>query len=133
MRAVIDPNVWVSALINPDGAPARVARAVAEGSVSAVVSERPLDELSGVLMRPRFRRWFSVADAASYGEALRGYGDLMDDPGPSSRAVRDPDDDYLVALAEAADALIVTGDEDLLGARLTPPAITPRQLLERIA
>ncbi|MGH9225896.1 MAG: putative toxin-antitoxin system toxin component, PIN family, partial [Acidimicrobiales bacterium] len=69
-RTVIDPNVWVSALINPEGAPARVARAVAEGSVSAVVTEHLLDGLAGVLMRPRFRRWFSVADASAFVEAL---------------------------------------------------------------
>ena len=130
---MIDPNVWVSALINPDGAPARVARAVAEGSVSAVVTEHLLDELAGVLMRPRFRRWFSVADASAFVEALRGYGDLRDAPGHSSRAVRDPDDDYLVALAEAAGAVLVTGDDDLLDADLTPPAITPGELLDRIA
>jgi uncharacterized protein len=110
-----------------------VARAVAEGVVVAVVSRRLLDELTGVLMRARFRRWFSVADASAFVEALRDYGDLRDDPGPSSQAVRDPDDDYLVALAEAADAVVVTGDDDLLHAGLTPRAITPRDLLERLA
>ena len=66
-------------------------------------------------------------------EALRGHCDLRDAPGPSSQAVRDPDDDYLVALAEAADAVIVTGDDDLLDADLTRRAITPRQLLDLIA
>jgi len=130
---VIDPNVWVFALINPDGAPARVARAVAEGRVSAVLTEHLLDELAGVLLRPRFRRWFTVADAAAFVEALRSHGDVRDSPGPPSQAVRDPDDDYLVALAEAADAVIVTGDDDLLGADLIRRAITPRQLLDRIA
>lgn len=130
---MIDPNVWVSALINPDGAPARVARAVAEGRVSAVVTEQLLEELAAVLLRPRFRRWFTVADASAFVEALRAHCDLRDAPGASSQAVRDPDDDYLVALAEAADAVIVTGDDDLLDADLTRRTITPRQLLDWIA
>jgi len=46
--------------------------------------------------------------------------------------VRDPNDDYLVALAETADAVIVTGDDDLLAAGIQPPAITPAQLLARL-
>src|SRR5262249_39773113 len=48
------------------------------------------------------------------------------------RRVRDPNDDYLVALAEAADAVIVTGDSDLLHADLPLPVTTPRELLDRI-
>ena len=98
-----------------------------------MVSQHLLDELAAVLVRPKFRRWVSVADALAFVEALRNHSDLRDAPGPSSQAVRDPNDAYLVALAEAADAVIVTGDDDLLSAALTQPAITPRDLLERIA
>jgi hypothetical protein len=80
--------------------------------------DRRATSSSRVLLRPRFRRWFTVADATAFVEALRSHGDVRDSPGPPSQAVRDPDDDYLVALAEAADAVIVTGDDDLLGADL---------------
>jgi putative PIN family toxin of toxin-antitoxin system len=123
----------VSGLINPYGARARVIQAVAARRVTAVVSEHLLDELAAVLVRPKFRRWVSVADALAFVEALRNHGEVHDPPGHSSQAVRDPDDAYLVALAEAAEAVIVTGDDDLLDAALTRPAITPRDLLERIA
>ena len=84
-----------------------------------------------MLIRPRFRRWVSVADAVAF-DTLGGHADLRDNPGPPARRVRDPDDDYLVALAEAADAIIVTGDANLLDAELEPPAITPAGLLARI-
>jgi predicted nucleic acid-binding protein len=57
--------------------------------------------------------------------------DLRDDPGPPKAEVRDPDDGYLVALAEAANPVIVTRDDDLLAAGLEPAAITPAQLLVR--
>lgn len=56
-RVVIDPNVWISALISPFGAPAQVLRAVLAGGVIAVVSPRLVEELSSVLARPKFRRW----------------------------------------------------------------------------
>jgi uncharacterized protein len=124
--------VWVSAVINPYGTPARIVEAVADGAITAVVTQQLLDELAAVLTRPKFRRWISVADAIAFVESLGGHADLRDDPGPPKTGVRDPNDDYLVALAEAADALIVTGDDDLLAAGIEPSAITPAQLLARL-
>ena len=122
----------MSAVINPYGAPARVVEAVADGSITVVVTQHLLDELAGVLIRPKFRRWISIADAITLVKGLGGHADLRDDPGPPTTGVRDPNDDYLVALAEAADAMIVTGDGDLLAAEIEPPAITPAQLLKRL-
>ncbi len=124
--------MWVSAVINPFGAPARVVEAVTSEELVAVVSQHLLDEVTAVLIRPKFRRWVSVADAVAFVEALGGYADLYPDPDTPAPRVRDPEDDYLVALAEAAEAVIVTGDADLLDADLNPPAITPRDLLARI-
>jgi putative PIN family toxin of toxin-antitoxin system len=128
---VIDPNVWVSAVINPYGAPARVVEAVADGVLVAVVTQQLLDELAAVLIRPKLRRWVSVADAVAFVESLGGHADLREEP-EAATPVRDPNDAYLLALAEAADALIVTGDDDLLAAGLDPPAVTPAQLLNRL-
>jgi putative PIN family toxin of toxin-antitoxin system len=119
-------------VINPYGTPARVAEAVADDAITAVVTQHLLDELAAVLIRPKFRRWISVADAIAFVESLGGHADLRDDPGAPTTGVRDPNDDYLVALAEAADAVIVTGDNDLLAAEIEPPAITPAQLLARL-
>lgn len=119
-------------MINPFGAPARVVEAVTSEELVAVVSQHLLDEVTAVLIRPKFRRWVSVADAVAFVEALGGYADLYPDPDTPAPRVRDPEDDYLVALAEAAEAVIVTGDADLLDADLNPPAITPRDLLARI-
>jgi len=123
--------VWVAALINPHGTSARVVETVMADQVVAVVSQQLLDELAAVLVRPKFRRWLSVADAVAFVEALGGKADLR--PQPETEAgqrSRDPADDYLIALAETAQALLVTGDKDLLDLKLQPPAITPRRLLE---
>ncbi|MCV7407346.1 putative toxin-antitoxin system toxin component, PIN family [Mycobacterium marseillense] len=119
-------------MINPYGTPARVVEAVADGAITAVVTQHLLDELAAVLIRPKFRRWISVADAIAFVESLGGHADLRDDPGPPEKRVRDPNDDYLVALADTANAVIVTGDDDLLSAEIEPPAITPAQLLKRL-
>ncbi len=129
---MIDPNVWIAGLINPYGTPARLIEAVTTDTITAVVTRHLLDELTEVLLRPKFRRWISIAGAVAFTETLGGHADLQDDPDPVAPRVRDPDDDYLVALAEAAGAVLVTGDADLLDADLKPPAITPRDLLVRL-
>jgi putative PIN family toxin of toxin-antitoxin system len=133
MRVVIDPNVWVSALINPYGAPARVVEAVMSGQVVALLTQQLIDELAGVLMRPKFRRWIKIADALAFIEALEGTAEWHPNPSAVPQRVRDPGDDYLVALAETAQVRIVTGDPDLLEATLNPPPISPHKLIELLA
>lgn len=100
-RVVIDPNVWVARLINPYGTPAEVVRAVIAGRVTAVVSRQLLDELAGVLARPKLRRWIHLDDAVALLDASGREADLRPDPGPTPHRARDPDDDYIIALAEA--------------------------------
>lgn len=85
---------------------------------------RFLDELTGVLARPKLRHWITESDAAALIERLLGIADIHPDGASPPRRVRDPHDDYL---ADATGAALVTGDADL-----TPPAITPRQLLSTI-
>jgi hypothetical protein len=65
---------------------------------------------------------------------LADLADLVDDPDHRPAVTRDPDDDYLVALAEAArvDAL-VAGDKDLLDAQPpTVPVLSPRAFLDQL-
>jgi len=69
----------VSAVINPQGTPARVVEAVMSGRVVAVVTEGLLDELAAVLIRPKFRRWITVALGDAAGTAIvTGDADLLD-------------------------------------------------------
>lgn len=98
------------------------------GRLVAVVTQQLLDELTAVLMRPKFRRWVSVAAATVFVQRLAEEADLHPDPGAPGQRLHDPDDDYLVALAEQTGATIVTGDRDLLDAELDPPAIAPSRL-----
>lgn len=67
---VLDTNVWISAVINPYGTPSRVVAAVLSGQIVPVVSQQLLDELIAVLIRPKFRRWLSVAEAVSFGAEI---------------------------------------------------------------
>ena len=59
MRAVLDPNVLVSAAISGRGVPAEILRRWEDGEFELVVSAEILFELSEVLRRPSFRRYLT--------------------------------------------------------------------------
>src|SRR5205823_4503980 len=91
-----------------------------------------LNELADVLRRPKFRGLITPEEVLALDDELRLVADVAPDP-PSPQAVaRDPDDDYLVALAKAtaADA-IVSGDGDLQALDVEPPVVSPRASVER--
>ncbi len=82
------------------------------------------------------RRYF--ADRVDPADAERAVREItrasiqLRDPRDPPSILRDPTDDYLVALAQTAGArAIVTGDRDLLDhAGLNPPALTVRAACE---
>ncbi|MEX0675406.1 MAG: putative toxin-antitoxin system toxin component, PIN family [Gaiellaceae bacterium] len=114
-RAVLDPNVLVSAAITPDGTSAACLRAHAEGRFELVASPRLLDELRNVLSRDRFRPFLAVDDANRLVEALGRDAILVTDEPVADPISRDPGDDYLIALARSSRShALVTGDRDLL-------------------
>jgi uncharacterized protein len=134
-RVVIDPSVFVSALIGkPGSAPDLVVRALIDDRIEVVVSPLLMAELERVLARPKFRRYVDRKRATEYIARVQRHATAVGDPTNVPTVTRDPDDDYLVALArqEKVDAL-VSVDLDLLDAGLTdPPVRTPRQLADRL-
>jgi putative PIN family toxin of toxin-antitoxin system len=111
-RVVIDPNVFISALMTKPGSPTlAIAHAVTTNKLTLVACPRLLEELSNVAHRQRFRRWFSVEDAERLVDALALIAEMHPDPLAVRQVCADPDDDYLFALADSADAgIIISGD-----------------------
>jgi uncharacterized protein len=134
-RGVADVNVLVSAAVAPDGIPARLFRAAISDQWQLVVSPHLLAELDEVLHRDKFRRRLSVDEAETHVNVIRGLAEIVPDPPlPWPAATRDPDDDYLVALARAASVdFLVSGDVHLTELTdLVPPVFTPAQLLAMV-
>ena len=137
MRAVLDLNVYVSALINPAGTPSQVVRLGLQRRYEIVVCPALLTELHEVLSRETFRRYFTPDEAAEFLGAVAGASHEVADPATVEAVSRDPDDDYLVALARDAGAeRLVTGDPDLLevAGPLVPvvsPGVFVAELLQR--
>lgn len=126
MRCVLDPNVFVSALLSRQGAPAGLLRLWFDGAFEVVASPLLLAELQRVLAYSKIRSRVSDAEAAEFIALVNDVATIVDDPAqPPSVPTEDPQDDYLVALAEAARVVIVSGDKHLLGLAGRLPVYSP--------
>ncbi len=134
MQLVLDPGVLIAAAIAPRGVCGELLMRWLDGEYDLVVSPALLEELEEVLLRQKFRRYLSEAEAREFVHLVAASADLVTDPPAAPGLTRDPDDDYLVALARVAgvDAL-VAGDEDLTSLpHPVPPILSPRQMLDRL-
>jgi uncharacterized protein len=133
-RVVLDSNVYVSALLAPTGSPAQIIERWADGQFEVIVSPLLLAELERVLRRPKFKASIPAVQVDALVSALSEDGVSAADPEASPGATPDPGDDYLVALARAADAeCIVSGDTHLTQlSDPRPPVLTPRAFLNSL-
>jgi putative PIN family toxin of toxin-antitoxin system len=136
IRAVLDVNVLISAFIGgADGPPRKLIYAWREGRFTLVVSPALLMELTTVLGRPKFDRWAGNERAALWIASLSAGGDHRDDPDAPPVGIRDPEDEYLVALGRRSDVdVLVSGDGDLLEAELDGlKVVRPAEFLEMLS
>lgn len=113
--ALIDTNVWVSALINPHGFPAKTRDAWLARKYRIVASKPLLEELEDVLHRPRIQQRFGVTEAQAEellllitekATPVEISGDL--------HLCRDPRDDIVLETAIVGGAThIVSRDENI--------------------
>ncbi|OIP07675.1 MAG: putative toxin-antitoxin system toxin component, PIN family [Rhodocyclales bacterium CG17_big_fil_post_rev_8_21_14_2_50_68_7] len=135
MRAVLDTNVVVSALLFRAGRRDWLRAAWQRGRLVALVTRETTGELLRVLEYPKFRlspedRRELLADFLPHAEIVAPAKKLAKLP-----ACRDPADTMFLHAAAAGRAeALVTGDEDLLAlARLTDFAIlSPGALRQRL-
>lgn len=129
-RVVLDPGVLVSALISPSGAPAKLLDEIRAGAYELVVSPHLLEELELVLLREKFRRYVDVDTVRDFVGLLRRDAVQAEDPQtPPPLRSKDPDDDYLIGLASSQNAILVSGDADLLDLVGGAPILAPADLL----
>jgi putative PIN family toxin of toxin-antitoxin system len=115
LRVLVDTNVWVSALLNPHGFPARVLAALKAGRFQPVLSEPLLDELLDVLSRPRLVTKYRLTahDIAELATLLEEKA-VRVAPHGTLRLCRDPRDDVVLETAVLGGATYaVSRDDDL--------------------
>ncbi len=121
----------ISGVLSSRGAPADVLRALAAGEFEPIASQALLDELERALAYPKLRRHISESDAAELVRWVAGSATVIVDPETDPPVhSRDPEDDYLIALASAHRAALVSGDKHLLALEREIPVFSPRAFLE---
>lgn len=109
-------------------------RAWRRGEIELVVSPKLLEELARVLGYPKLRRRIPAADATEVLALLKAEATSCPDPaGRVPIESEDPDDDYLIKLAAAERAVLVSGDKHLLALADRLPIYRPRELLDLIS
>jgi putative PIN family toxin of toxin-antitoxin system len=130
LRAVLDANVIISALLSRDGRPARVLRAWQHGDFELVLSPLLLAELVRALAYPKVARLIDAEEASRIVEWLSRTATVAADPAtPSPTRSADPGDDYLLALAASERAALVSGDVLLLELEGSAPVFSPASFL----
>ncbi len=133
VRAVVDANVLISAVLSSRGASAGGLRATRDGAFELIVSELLLRELTRAFGYPKLRKRIPAEKAAAYVGWLRSHGTLAQDPaGSPPMSSPDPDDDYLLALAIDRRAFLVTGDQHLLALPDELPVCPPAEFLRML-
>jgi putative PIN family toxin of toxin-antitoxin system len=133
LRAVLDANVLISAVLSRSGPPARLLLAWQAGHFDLIVSPGLLAELTRAFGYPKLRRLISANDAEAYVIWLSRSAVLVPDPElpPPIRSV-DPGDDYLLSLAAEQQAALVSGDGHLLALAGQLPIYPPAAFLSLI-
>ena len=133
MRAVLDANVLISAILSPRGAPAALLLAWQSGAFELIASPLLLAELGRALAYPKSLRLVPATDARAYIDWLARSARVVADPGgPPPIRSTDPADDYLIALAAAERAVLVSGDAALTTLADRIPVRTPAAFLAEL-
>lgn len=116
IRAVVDTNILIRALIKPQGTVGPVLVRLRDGDYTLLYAEPLLDELLAKLALPRIRDKYHLSneDVETVLALILLRGELAV-PQRRITACRDPKDNVVLEVAVAGEAdYIVTGDNDLL-------------------
>ena len=111
-KIIIDTNLWISFLLTGDIS--RIDKIISDKNVVLLFSQELVDEFLTVAERPKFRKYFSLADLEDLLTKVRIVAKII-----SVTSVveicRDAKDNFLLALTKDSKAThLVTGDKDIL-------------------
>lgn len=130
ITVVLDTNVLISALAYPDSVPGRIFGAWRLGSIDLILSTHILEELRRVLPRLHHRHGLGALEIDELVDSLALQVDVLEPAVSELEEVRDPQDrpvlgTLIKARESCPDALLVTGDKDLLVLAGRYPICTP--------
>jgi putative PIN family toxin of toxin-antitoxin system len=135
LKVVLDTNILISALLVPGSLPHQVVLGWRARRFSLLTCEQQFDEMRRITRLDKLRGRLRPNIAGKLVNELHAYAELHADLPPVYLSP-DPDDNWLIALAETGGAdFLVTGDKaDLLslGRSGRTQIVTARQLLDAL-
>lgn len=107
IKAVIDTNVFVSALLSPDGSPAKILALALNERLTLCYDSRILSEYEEVLLRPKFQ--FDAQDVAILIKTISQIGTAVIAE-PIRSTFTDEADKKFYEVAKTAGAILITGN-----------------------
>lgn len=131
MRIVLDTNVIVSGLLNPEGNPGRIVDLFLAGEVTLLADDRILAEYRAVLRRSKFS--FDAPDVSDFLDLLEAVSERVAAPPLGGKLPDESDRPFLeVALAAGVDALVTGNVRHFRLPHLGPLAVeSPAEFLRR--
>jgi uncharacterized protein len=128
LKAVIDTNILVSALLSPSGSPAKVLDYVLNGNVVICYDSRIIAEYREVLLRPKFG-----FDNKAVGQVINFiiYSGISIVPIPIQEKFEDESDKVFYEVAKSTKAYLVTGN--IRHFPKEPLVIGPQEFLSFVA
>lgn len=117
LRVVVDTNVFVNALLSPQGVPSQLFHSWELHYFDLLVAEESLAELTRVLQYPKIRKRLRVPDTAlaEYVQLLREKALLVIPQTRVQAVAADLSDNLYLEIALSGEAdYLVTGDQHLL-------------------
>lgn len=139
IRAVLDANVFVSALIRPEGPPGKIfVELVERRAFAPIVSPPILEEVRKTLADPQVKRYVRLTpqEAEAWVASVESVSETVDGRRAIAVVAADPKDDkYFAAALEGEADFVVSGDKHVLevGEYEGIRVLTPRAFLEKIS
>jgi putative PIN family toxin of toxin-antitoxin system len=127
MRAVIDTNVLVSAMLTPAGTSAKLVEAICTGKLQPVMSHEIFLEYVQVLNRPRFG--FNKSEVASLLEDMTALALFVQPPFKAAVILPDLDDERFIAAALHSVCHVITGNAKHFPASTGAKVLSPAEAL----
>ncbi|TKK65246.1 putative toxin-antitoxin system toxin component, PIN family [Ilyomonas limi] len=111
-RVIIDTNLWISFLLTKDFF--KLDKLFADETISLLFSQELLDEFVEVARRPKFKKYFSLADLGALLQQISLHAEFIIVTSIVD-VCRDAKDNFLLSLAADDKAThLITDDKDLL-------------------
>lgn len=111
-RIIIDTNLWISFLLTKDYS--KLDKLFSKNGLILLFSQELLEEFVEVARRPKFKKYFAVADLNSLLSEIHLKAEFFE-VNSDINFCRDPKDDFLLSLSQDGNAThLITGDKDLL-------------------